>query len=154
MGTAYQSGEVINGHKLKSLARRTAKHSYWLIECSCGRERVARTDRFNRGCFCAVSRRQRQDRGGQSRTPTYVSWAAMFHRCYVRTHASFKYYGERGIKVCDRWQDFLAFLEDMGPRPSGLSLDRIDPNGHYEPGNCRWASARTQILNRRKRKAE
>ena len=74
----------------------------------------------------------------------------MRQRCENERHAYFKDYGGRGIVVCDRWKNFAAFLEDMGPRPSNKhSLDRIDNNGNYEPGNCRWATRSVQEANKR-----
>lgn len=85
-------------------------------------------------------------------TPTRGTWRAMLLRCYQRGHPSFPDYGGRGVIVCARWHSFEAFLEDMGERPPGRSLDRIDPRGNYEPSNCRWATAREQRLNRRDKK--
>lgn len=81
-------------------------------------------------------------------SPTYVTWRAMHIRCSDPNHKAFSRYGGRGITVCDRWNDFVLFLEDMGERPAGTSIDRIDNSKGYFKENCRWASIETQSANR------
>ena len=90
---------------------------------------------------------------GMTNSREHNSWRQMKSRCGDSNHHAWKHYGGRGIQVCKRWESFENFFVDMGERPVGTSLDRIDTNGNYEPGNCRWADAKTQGANRRGTKA-
>lgn len=86
---------------------------------------------------------------GLSKTKEYRIWSHMKARCYNPNVPEFKYYGGKGVEVCDRWRySFELFVMDMGNKPDKLSLDRIDGNGNYEPSNCRWATIHQQIGNR------
>lgn len=90
------------------------------------------------------------------RSPTYHSWRMAKARCLQETQQNYPYYGGRGITVCPRWlgkYGFWNFVQDMGLRPEGLTLDRRDPDKDYEPGNCRWATASEQARNKRKKAA-
>ncbi len=86
------------------------------------------------------------------RTPTYRTWASMLTRCTNPNASKYQFYGARGISVCERWLTFANFLDNMGERPDGKTLDRIDNEGNYEPSNCRWATAKEQRTNQRPRR--
>lgn len=126
--------------------------SYWLCRCKCGKEKRVLTKHLLSGaiksCGCYPKRKSHGHTSGRKRTPTYWSWVSMNSRCKPN-HSDAKYYAQRGIKICDRWQSFENFLADMGERPDGTSLDRINNDEIYEPGNCRWATKSEQMLNRR-----
>lgn len=89
---------------------------------------------------------------GLTNHPLYSIWKGVMHRCYHKTHTSYRYYGKRGIKVCDEWHDPPTFIRDieriLGSRPEGLSLDRINNDGNYEPTNVRWSTYSEQGFNR------
>jgi hypothetical protein len=122
----------------------------WLCRCDCGTERAVYAHALHAGsksCGCS----KRDNAGNAARNnPAFQSWATMVQRCRNPRNTNFPNYGGRGITVCDRWRTFAGFIGDMGPRPDGTSLDRIDVNGNYEPGNCRWATAKEQTRNTRR----
>ena len=91
-------------------------------------------------------------RGSTRKSPTYRSWTSMRTRCTNGKDNNFNFYGGKGIEICERWWTFEGFLEDMGERPPGKTLDRINPDENYTPENCRWATPKEQTDNRRLRK--
>ncbi len=139
------------------------KDIIWRCLCQCGQETRVSTDGLRGGrthscgCLRKDSTKQLFRKYGNdpvtgvclSRSRAYGSWTNMHHRCYKPNDKNYKSYGGRGIKVCPEWTDFMQFVADMGDRPIGMSIDRIDPNGNYEPANCQWASTTTQGRNRR-----
>lgn len=127
-------------------------HTRWLCRCVCGIERVVFGGALRRGASksCGGCGRLKHGhcRNGRS-TRVYEVWRAMLQRCYNPNHRAYANYGARGITVCERWHTFVNFLVDMGEPPPGLSIDRINNDGNYEPGNCRWATCSEQMRNRR-----
>lgn len=125
----------------------------YFCRCDCGNELLVLginlTRGLTKGCIkCA--RKQEERHHGMSETKTYYVWIQMIERCHNSNHKYYKWYGERGIKVCERWQEkFQNFLEDMGEAPKDLSIDRIDNEKGYSKDNCKWATKIEQQRNRR-----
>lgn len=135
-------------------------HVAYVCRCNCGKERVVIAHSLRAGttkscgCLIAEETSRRTTKHGANRrgkrAAEYGTWAQMRSRCNDPHSNNYDSYGGRGISVCARWDSFANFLADMGPRPPGHSIDRIDVNGNYEPGNCRWADRKTQSRNTRR----
>jgi hypothetical protein len=142
-------------------AGRRRRNARWKCICDCGTEVIVEGHNIKRGntascgCFRRASTASLTRTHGHSaaNTPEYESWCAMWARVRSKKGRRFRDYGARGIGACNRWLSFEAFLADMGPRPIGLTLDRIDNNRGYEPGNCRWATSAQQSANQRRKNA-
>lgn len=132
--TALRRGPVQNGDRL------------WLWLCSCGKEKSISVKNIRSGkvVSCGCYLREKSTRHGLSETRTYKIWSAMKHRVFSsRNHPEYI-----DVSLCERWEDFENFLSDMGECPEGLTIDRVENSKGYEPGNCRWATRRQQVLNR------
>ena len=132
----------------------------WVCKCDCGNTKVVTTTHLKSGhtssCGCLQletleNGRHANRTHGMKGSPEYRSWQAMKQRCLNQNNVKFRLYGERGITICEQWLDsFETFFADMGTRPDGTTLDRIDGSKGYYPGNCRWATYSEQNRNRRK----
>lgn len=142
-------------------SEKTAHHKWYICKCDCGNDKVARSDKLKAGriksCGCyEIEYRDYLVELGKKIRYTKKVWESMRERAYKYRGKSGPTYKRLGVTVCDRWikgeddkSGWQCFLEDMGPRPEGLTLDRINPYGNYEPGNCRWATWEVQHKNRR-----
>jgi hypothetical protein len=126
----------------------------WQCRCDCGNITNVQGGSLKKGstksCGCwnkeLISKRSKTH--GKTETPTYKIWIGIKTRCYNQKNKTFKYYGMRGIKMCPRWKNnFMNFLKDMGNHPKGMSIDRINNDGNYEPNNCRWTIQKYQNRN-------
>ena len=131
----------------------------WECKCDCGTEKLVygsflrKRESTSCGCYRAEQVVKAKTKHGHARNakrnPTYRSWESMKSRVFSDHYVGKQHYKDAGVTVCAEWLDFTNFLRDMGERPEGTTLDRINPFGNYEPSNCRWADAKTQRNNRR-----
>jgi hypothetical protein len=148
------TGQIFGKLKVLNFDKFIKGNAYWICQCECGIKKSFNggnlKSKRSKSCGCRTGGWNTGKRyHGYTGTRTYKSWSKMKERCYNKNNNRYELYGGREITVCDTWHTFTNFLQDMGERPEGTSIDRIDSNGNYEPGNCRWSTISTQNSNRR-----
>lgn len=125
----------------------------WLCRCDCGNESIVLASNFKKGqsksCGCSRFEVKHGHAIKNDETSTYQTWLHMRQRCLNPCNDSYHNYGGRGISICSEWESFEQFLKDMGERPHGLTIDRIDNSKGYFKENCRWTDKKTQLRNKR-----
>ncbi|HVJ20147.1 MAG TPA: helix-turn-helix domain-containing protein [Polyangiaceae bacterium] len=145
---------VVTGVSERRVGSTGRGRTYWEFVCDCGAMHWAAPHNVKSGmvlscgCLAVDSLVERTVTHGRTGSPTYIVWAGMHARCCNPKHDAYPYYGGKGVAVCDRWQEFESFLADMGERPAGTQIDRIDNARGYEPDNCRWVTRSQQGRNR------
>jgi hypothetical protein len=157
----FQAIENLKGRRFGQLlvlrrARKRDKwhHSFWRVRCDCGNKFIIQKDRLTYcGRECCPTCSRPQHGLTVKYKPEYQCWQSMKSRCLNPDLKGYKYWGGRGIEICPQWQGdggFIQFITDMGRRPEGRSLDRINVEGNYTPENCRWGTSRQQAKNQRR----